>query len=168
MAVPWKKKPGNCFAMRWNKIGHRRAWDLVFLVASLTWVAWTCQRSGVPFRGSLPHSRRVTLNDPARYERRVRADAPRPRTQGVGVAGCRRIVAGESMDVKRHSGSSMPQRDAPAVALTPDPVIEAYKKDIDRTLLRETLKLTPGQRLAKLQEFMKAVSNLRGAARRPV
>ena len=62
----------------------------------------------------------------------------------------------------------MPRRDAPAVALPPDPVIEAYKKDIDRTLLRETLKLTPGQRLAKLQEFMKAVSNLRGAARRPV
>jgi hypothetical protein len=50
--------------------------------------------------------------------------------------------------------------------LPPDPVIEAYKKDIDRTLLRETLKLTPGQRLAKLQEFMKSMAKLRGGARR--
>ena len=60
----------------------------------------------------------------------------------------------------------MPERDAQADALPPDPVIEAYKKDIDRTLLRETLKLTPGQRLAQLQEFMKGVAKLRGAARR--
>jgi hypothetical protein len=52
--------------------------------------------------------------------------------------------------------------------IPPDPVIEAYKRDIDRTLLRETLKLTPGQRLAKLQEFMKSVAKLRGAARRRV
>jgi len=51
-------------------------------------------------------------------------------------------------------------------ALPPDPVIEAYKKDIDRTLLQETLKLTVEQRLAKLQEFMKAMAKLRGAARR--
>lgn len=47
-----------------------------------------------------------------------------------------------------------------------DPVIEAYKKDIDRTLLRENLKLTPSQRLEKLQQFMKGMSELRGAARR--
>lgn len=38
----------------------------------------------------------------------------------------------------------------------PDPVIEAYKKDIDRTLIRESLKLSIEQRfenLMKLQEF---------------
>jgi len=37
-----------------------------------------------------------------------------------------------------------------------DPVIEAYKKDIDRTLIRENLRLTVDQRfeqLMKLQEF---------------
>ena len=28
------------------------------------------------------------------------------------------------------------------VSLDPDPVIEAYKKDVDRTLIRENLKLT--------------------------
>jgi hypothetical protein len=31
-----------------------------------------------------------------------------------------------------------------------DPVIEAYKKDVDRTLLRENLKLTPQQRIDNL------------------
>jgi hypothetical protein len=36
------------------------------------------------------------------------------------------------------------------VSLAPDPVIEAYKKDIDRTLIRENLKLTPDERLRKL------------------
>lgn len=47
-----------------------------------------------------------------------------------------------------------------------DPVIEAYKKDIDRTLIRENLKLTPDQRLRKLQDFMRSVESIRGAARR--
>jgi hypothetical protein len=45
-------------------------------------------------------------------------------------------------------------------------VIEVYKKDIDRTLLRENLKLTPGQRLAKLQAFMATMARVRGAAKR--
>ena len=39
-----------------------------------------------------------------------------------------------------------------------DPVIEAYKKDIDRTLIRENLKLTVEERfdnLMRLQEFAK-------------
>ena len=35
-----------------------------------------------------------------------------------------------------------------------DPVIEAYKKDVDRTLLREMLKLTPQQRSEKFESFM--------------
>ena len=37
-----------------------------------------------------------------------------------------------------------------------DPVIEAYKKDVDRTLIRENLRLTVDERfqqLMKLQEF---------------
>lgn len=54
----------------------------------------------------------------------------------------------------------------PHVDLPPDPVIEFYKKDIDRTLLRENLKLTPGQRLQKLQDFMAAMEQIRGAAAR--
>jgi len=42
------------------------------------------------------------------------------------------------------------------IELEPDPVIEAYKKDVDRTLIRENLKLTVQERLdnlAALQEF---------------
>ncbi len=37
--------------------------------------------------------------------------------------------------------------------LVPDPVIEAYKKDVDRTLLRENLKLSYEQRLNQLQQM---------------
>lgn len=49
--------------------------------------------------------------------------------------------------------------------LDPDPVIEAFKKDVDRTLLRENLKLTPEQRLNKLQDFVAFVTAVRGAGR---
>ena len=50
------------------------------------------------------------------------------------------------------------------IVFEPDPVIEAYKKDVDRTLLREHLKLTPQQRLEKLVAFMRAVEEIREAA----
>ena len=50
--------------------------------------------------------------------------------------------------------------------LDPDPVIEAYKVDIDRTLLRENLKLTPEERLINLTSFQRFVEEIRGAARR--
>lgn len=53
------------------------------------------------------------------------------------------------------------------VALGPDPVIDAFKKDIDRTLIRENLRLTPDERLRKLQDFMEFVQGLRGARRGP-
>lgn len=49
--------------------------------------------------------------------------------------------------------------------LPPDPVIEAYKKDVDRTLLRENLRLTPQQRIEKLLSFMRSIDRLREAAR---
>jgi hypothetical protein len=52
---------------------------------------------------------------------------------------------------------AVPQHTAPSITLPPDPVIEAYKKDVDRTLLRETLKLTPAQRLQRLQDFVQAM-----------
>lgn len=37
-----------------------------------------------------------------------------------------------------------------SVSLDPDPVIEVYKKDVDRTLLRENLKLTTSERVEKM------------------
>jgi hypothetical protein len=48
--------------------------------------------------------------------------------------------------------------------LEPDPVIEAYKRHVDRTLLRENLKLTPGERLEKLAAFMRSLAEVQGAA----
>ena len=51
-------------------------------------------------------------------------------------------------------------------AYGPDPVIEAYKKDVDRTLLRENLKLTVEQRIDKLQRMAEDFEAIHGAARR--
>ena len=47
-----------------------------------------------------------------------------------------------------------------AVELEPDPVIEAYKKDIDRTLIRENLRLTPEQRIENLRELQEFAEEL--------
>jgi hypothetical protein len=43
----------------------------------------------------------------------------------------------------------------------PDPVIEAYKKDVDRTLLRENLKLTVDQRVRKMIAALRLVEEIR-------
>lgn len=48
----------------------------------------------------------------------------------------------------------------------PDPVIESYKKDIDRTLLRENLKLTVQERFQKLMQMQRFAQELRRAGRR--
>ena len=50
--------------------------------------------------------------------------------------------------------------------IEPDPVIEAFKKDIDRTLLRENLKLTVEQRILNMQAAVRGFLELREAARR--
>ncbi len=52
------------------------------------------------------------------------------------------------------------------VFLAPDPVIEAYKKDIDRTLIRENLKLTPEGRLLQLMKLQEFAEELQAAGRR--
>jgi len=46
-----------------------------------------------------------------------------------------------------------------------DPVIEAYKKDVDRTLLRENLKLSVDERFRQFESFMRYVYELREAGR---
>ncbi|MCL4786730.1 MAG: hypothetical protein KJ070_08045 [Verrucomicrobia bacterium] len=46
-----------------------------------------------------------------------------------------------------------------------DPVIAAYTKDVDRTLLIENLKLTPAQRAEKLESFMEMLMELREATK---
>lgn len=47
-----------------------------------------------------------------------------------------------------------------------DPVVEFYMRDVDRSLLRENLKLTPAQRLEKLVRFSSFAAVLKQAGRR--
>ena len=47
-----------------------------------------------------------------------------------------------------------------------DDIIDLYKKDVDRTLIRENLKLTPEERLRKAQQMAKMAEELRAAGRR--
>jgi hypothetical protein len=50
--------------------------------------------------------------------------------------------------------------------IEPDPVIEAFKKDVDRTLLRENLKLTVAERLRKLHSAALSVIAMREAMKK--
>jgi len=51
----------------------------------------------------------------------------------------------------------------PRIVIEPDPVIEVFKRDIDRTLLRANLKLSPEERLRKMQSAVRGVRLLREA-----
>ena len=55
--------------------------------------------------------------------------------------------------------------DETRLVLKPDPVIEVYKKDIDRTLLRENLKLTVEERLRNLIRLQRFAEEMRRAGR---
>lgn len=59
----------------------------------------------------------------------------------------------------RAGQTPLPPRDS-------DPVIEAYKKGVDRTLIRENLKLTPEQRIENLMALQIFAEELREAGRR--
>lgn len=47
----------------------------------------------------------------------------------------------------------------------PDPVIEVYKQDIDRTLIRENLKRTVDERFEQLMAMQRFAEALRNAPR---
>ena len=47
--------------------------------------------------------------------------------------------------------------------LEPDPVIEAYKKDVDRTLLRQNLRRTVAERLTNLLALQRLAEEVRRA-----
>jgi hypothetical protein len=51
------------------------------------------------------------------------------------------------------------------IELAPDPVIEAYKRDLDRTLLRENLKKSVEERIASLTALMRLADEARRAGR---
>jgi hypothetical protein len=52
------------------------------------------------------------------------------------------------------------------IRLPPDPVIEAYKKDVDATLLKENLRLTIEERFRKLMAMQKFAEELKRAGKR--
>ena len=47
-----------------------------------------------------------------------------------------------------------------------DPLIEAYKRDVDVTLIRENLRLTVDQRFQQLMELQEMAEELRRAGRK--
>jgi hypothetical protein len=49
--------------------------------------------------------------------------------------------------------------------ITPNAVIDSYKKDVDLTLIRENLKLTPEQRLQKHEQLRQFAEELQKAGR---
>lgn len=46
-----------------------------------------------------------------------------------------------------------------------DPVVELYKRDVDRTLFERNLRLTPSERLEQLQRFVALIFELQQARR---
>jgi hypothetical protein len=50
--------------------------------------------------------------------------------------------------------------------LEPDPVIEVYKRDIDRTLIRENLRRSVEERIEALIQLQEAAEEFRRAGRR--
>jgi hypothetical protein len=52
------------------------------------------------------------------------------------------------------------------VSLEPDAVIELYKRDVDRTLLRANLRRTPEDRFRNLMALQRFAEALREAGRR--
>jgi hypothetical protein len=72
--------------------------------------------------------------------------------------------------MKKNAGKTIPEFPTPeetkdlALPDLPDPLIDAFKKDVDRTLLRENLKLTVEQRARKMQAFIKSVDAIPGLA----
>lgn len=57
------------------------------------------------------------------------------------------------------------EKPAAGATLEPDPVIEAYKRDVDRTLLRENLRKTVEERLVALMELQRWADELKRAGR---
>ncbi len=67
-------------------------------------------------------------------------------------------------DIDHRSRESL---EAPATPRSgTDPVIELYKRHVDRSLLRENLKLTVEQRLRNLQALQQFATDVQAAGRR--
>lgn len=65
------------------------------------------------------------------------------------------------MDIEPSTGGERDASEGPA----PDPVIEAYKAGLDRTLLRANLRRTVAERMAQLEAMQRFAQELRRAGR---
>jgi hypothetical protein len=52
------------------------------------------------------------------------------------------------------------------IPFEPDPIIELYKKDVDRTLIRENLRLSVQERFENLMKLQQFAEELRRAGRK--
>ena len=59
----------------------------------------------------------------------------------------------------------MPGTKSLDIASSPDPVVEAYKKDVDRTLIRENLKKSYEERVVALQQMLEVVYEVQRAGK---
>src|SRR5689334_18285738 len=92
----------------------------------------------------------------ARGGRQSERGSTRPRRESVGGHGARMV------DARREGLLAMIRR---AARVDSDPVVEAYKRDVDRTLLRRNLQLTPEERLLQLEELQRFAAELRRAGK---
>ena len=68
------------------------------------------------------------------------------------------------MGLNRGAGAKVNEMN-PLDLIGQDPVVEVYKKDVDRTLIRQNLKLTVEQRFRKAMALMRFADELRRAGR---
>ena len=76
--------------------------------------------------------------------------------RGVTLGNEMRAARKKRLRTNRRSTRKQPARSL-------DSVIEAYKKDVDRTLLIENLKLNPAERAEKLESFVGMLMEFRAA-----
>ena len=69
----------------------------------------------------------------------------------------------EQLETRVAYNSSMAAKEP--MSGTPDPVVDAYKPGIDRTLIRENLKRSPEERVRALQQLQAFAEELRRAGK---
>jgi hypothetical protein len=70
------------------------------------------------------------------------------------------LMGVDKMVPRRPNGASGTEQ-----ATAYEEIIEVYLRDVDRTLIRENLALTPGQRLQKLEEFVEFLQSAKKSHR---
>jgi transcriptional regulator with XRE-family HTH domain len=94
--------------------------------------------------------------------------AARAGTSQAAIARIERGLVNPTLDtLRRVTAAAGFELKVTLVPLAPaDPVIEAYKRDVDRTLLRENLKRTVDQRIRSLIELKELGNELGRAGRK--